>query len=84
MATLTLELPKTLDDRLDAVAKLRHASKTEIVRQAVENYLTSLPELDLSISAPTVGDLIGHLAGCLDDGPPDLSTDKKYMEGYGE
>ena len=22
--------------------------------------------------------------GCLEGGPPDLSTNKKYMEGYGE
>ncbi len=40
MTTLTLKLPKTLDDRLAAVAKLRRESKTAIVCQAVENYLT--------------------------------------------
>jgi hypothetical protein len=22
--------------------------------------------------------------GCIDDGPPDLSTNPKYMEGFGE
>ena len=84
MTTMTLKLPKTLDEKLAAVAKLRRASKTTIVRQAVEDYLTTLPDPDLSIPAPTVGELVGHLAGCLDGGPPDLSTNKKYMEGYGE
>ncbi len=84
MTTLTVKLPKILDEKLAAAAKLRRASKTAIVRQAVENYLTALPEPDLSIPAPTVGELVGHLAGCLDDGPSDLSTNKKYMEGFGE
>lgn len=84
MTTLTLKLPKTLDERLAAIAKLRRASKTMIVRQAVESYLTTLPNPDLSIPTPTVGELVGHLAGCLDGGPTDLSTNKKYMEGFGE
>ena len=25
----------------------------------------------------------GDLIGCLDGGPPDLSTNKRYMEGFG-
>lgn len=40
MTTLTLKLPKTLDEQLAAVAKRKRASKTAIVRQAVESYLT--------------------------------------------
>lgn len=29
-------------------------------------------------------ELAGDAVGCLKGGPPDLSTNKKHMEGYGE
>lgn len=29
-------------------------------------------------------EVAGDLVGCVKGGPPDLSTNKKYMEGYGE
>lgn len=29
-------------------------------------------------------ELAGDLVGCLEGGPPDLSTNKKYMEGFGQ
>ncbi len=32
----------------------------------------------------TLYNRIKHLAGCIEDGPEDLSTNKKYMEGFGE
>ncbi|MDO8543166.1 MAG: hypothetical protein Q7S40_22250 [Opitutaceae bacterium] len=31
----------------------------------------------------TFWELAGHLAGAVKGGPPDLSTNKKYMEGFG-
>lgn len=31
----------------------------------------------------TFGELAGHLAGSVKGGPSDLSTNKKYMEGFG-
>lgn len=86
MTTLTLKLPKTLDEQLTAVAKRRRASKIAIARKALEDYLAkhaaTIPDADAP--TPTVGDLAGHLFGCLDGGPPDLSTNKKYFEGFGE
>ena len=85
MTTLTLKLPKALDLQLTAAAKRRRASKTVLARQAIEAYLAqdTLPESPLE--RPTVAELAGHLIGCIDvEGPADLSTNKKYMEGFGE
>jgi hypothetical protein len=83
MTTLTLKLPKSLDEQLTTVAKRRRSSKMAIARKAIEAYLAKQSVTKLPATAPTVGDLAGHLAGCL-DGPPDLSTNKKYFEGFGE
>ena len=86
MTTLTLKLSKALDAQLTIAAKHCRASKTALARKALENYLANqaltLPDSDAT--TPTVGDLVGHLFGCLDGGPPDLSTNKKYFEGFGE
>lgn len=106
MTTLTLKLPKTLDERLAAVAKLRRASKTAIARQALHEYLTQQqPDQTNAQSVEqelTTEYFLQYLKehgepapesfaaqarkyiGCLDDAPPDLSTNPKYMEGYGE
>ena len=87
MTTLTLKLPKALDEQLTTAAKRRRASKTALARKALEDYLAkqavAVPDADSPVR--TVGELAGHLFGCIDvDGPTDLSTNKKYFEGFGE
>lgn len=85
MTTLTLELPKALDELLTDVAERRRSSKTAIAREAIEADLAEQTSTALSTNAPTVAELAGHLIGCIDvDGPADLSTNKKYFEGFGE
>ena len=83
MTTLTLKLPKALDEQLTTAAKRRRSSKTALVRQAIEAYLAQHAPAEPPATTLTVGDLVGHLAGCL-EGPSDLSTNKKYFEGFGE
>ncbi|MEM7795530.1 MAG: hypothetical protein AAF579_13905 [Cyanobacteria bacterium P01_C01_bin.118] len=41
--------------------------------------------IDLKSVEPSISaaELAGDLAGCLDDGPLDLSTNPTYMEGFG-
>lgn len=83
MTKLRLKLSKALDEQLTAVAKHRRVSKAAIARIALEEYLAQ--ENDSDAPPQTVGDVAGHLFGCIDvDGPTDLSTNKKYFEGFGE
>lgn len=84
MTTLTLKLPKALDEQLATVAKHRRSSKTALVRQAIEAFLAQHAPVEPAATTLTVGDVAGHLFGCLEGGPPDLSTNKKYFEGFGE
>ena len=85
MTTLTLKLPRALDEQLSTAAKRRRSSKTALARKALESYLAKEAPPTSSSGAKTVGELAGHLFGCIDvDGPTDLSTNKKYFEGFGE
>lgn len=80
MNTISLKLPKSLDTKLAATAKRRGASKSAIVREAIEDYFArngATPSL-------SVAELAKELIGCVKGGPPDLSYNKKYMRGFGK
>ena len=42
------------------------------------------PEPSHRFSGKSFIDVAGDIIGCLDDLPPDLSTNKKYFVGFGE
>ena len=79
MKNLSLKVPDALDVKLRAVARKRRASKSDVVRDALEGYFAGRHG-----PAPhSVLDLAGDLVGCL-EGPGDLSYNKKYMRGFGK
>lgn len=80
MKTISLKLPDPLNRRLEIMAKRQRVSKSEVVRVALENYLNGGQAEPRPISAL---ELAGDLVGCC-EGPGDLSTNPKYMEGFGE
>lgn len=80
MKTMSLKLPARLSAKLDRAAKKRRQSKSALVRAALEEFLDSPPASLRTISAL---ELAGDLVGCA-EGPDDLSTNPKYMEGYGK
>ncbi len=96
MTTLTLKLPKALYLKLAATAKRRRASKTAILLEALREYFARRePELTREYfeqylkehgePAPeSFAAQARKYIGCAEGGPPDLSTNKKYMEGFGE
>ena len=79
MKTLTLKIPDALATRLDAAARKRQASRSVLVREALETYLSNG-------GRPTGGsfvELAGDLIGSVDGGPGDLASNKKHLGGYG-
>lgn len=79
MKSLSLKLPDNLDARLAGLARRRGISKSELVREAIEGHLERG-----AVAVPgSIGDLARDLAGCV-EGPVDLSTNPKYMNGFGE
>ena len=79
MRTVSLKIPESLDTRLEAVARKRGWTKSEVVRRAVARYL---PAGDLPDGSSFL-ERAGTLIGCL-EGPPDLSTNARHLRGYGE
>lgn len=78
MKTLSLKLPDEMARVLEHRARSQGTTKSEILREALANYLARCP-------LPGKGsflDLAGDLVGCL-EGPGDLSHNKEYFKGYG-
>jgi predicted transcriptional regulator len=76
--TRSLKLPRHLDQDLDAWAKRRSVSRSTLVREALAEYFVQ----HRSASSQSVLDRARDLAGCA-EGPPDLSTNARHLEGYG-
>lgn len=76
MRPITIKVPKPLEQRLDELARRRGVPRSVIVREALEVYVAGPQASPL--------DLIADLVGSVDGLPSDLSTNPKYMEGFGE
>ena len=79
MTTLSLKLPQAVADRLAAEARAHQKSKSSLVREFIERGLTGAK----GKRRPSFYELAKDKCGVF-DGPRDLSTNPKYMEGYGE
>ena len=75
MKTLTVKLPERLAASLEREAKRAQVSKSEIVRNILDRHLSGAP-----LSAV---DLAGDLAGCVDSGVGDLSSNRDRLAGFG-
>ena len=76
MRTVTITLPDSLALRLEQMVTRRPATPSEVIREA----------LDAHLAAPSVEsylELVGDLAGSLRGGAPDLSSNKRRLEGFG-
>lgn len=79
MKTMSLKLSDSLERRVVGEANKRGVSKSQLVRDALESYLRNGDKVE----APSCYDLSLDLAGAF-EGPPDLSTNPKYLEGLGQ
>jgi hypothetical protein len=76
MRTITVKLPDGLARRLGQAVVRRRATQSEVIRQALEAHLAE-PSLGSCL------ELVGDLAGSLRGGPPDLSSNKRHLKGFG-
>lgn len=77
--TLSIRLSTAERTALRAAAKKRKISQGLLVRKALEAYGVA----PAGKRAPNAYELVKHLVGKYKDGPGDLSTNPKYMEGFG-
>jgi len=79
MKTISVTLSKTLDAKLTSAAKEQGTTTSAIVRAALTDYLARNAEPPPGSVAALAKDLIRIASG----GPPDLSYNRKHMEGFG-
>ncbi len=78
MKILSLKLPDNLAEELTVQARSRGTTKSEILREALVDFLAKAPQSDKGSFLDLAGDLVGRL-----EGPGDLSYNKKYLDNYG-
>ncbi|HKH43188.1 MAG TPA: CopG family transcriptional regulator [Thermoanaerobaculia bacterium] len=78
MKILSLKLPDNLAEELTAQARSRGTTRSEILREALADFLAKAPQPDRGSFLDLAGDLVGRL-----EGPGDLSYNKKYLDDYG-
>ena len=76
MKLLTIKIPGALDARLASLAKRRKATKSAVVREAIEEICRD----EGKNVAGSCLEIARDLAGCV-EGPKDLSSNKKYFKG---
>ena len=79
MTTVTVKLPEELGLRLAVAAKRRSTNKSEVIRQLLEQGLDATSERQ----AVSCYDLSKDLCGSVKNAPRDLSTNQRYLEGFG-
>ena len=82
MSTLTLQLNDSLFARLLAASQARNVAPAELARETLERTLAEAP-IVATDDGPSAYDLLKDGFGCVDSGLGDLSTNPKYMEGFG-
>lgn len=79
MKTISLKLTESLDKKLSEAATKRVASKSAVVREALESYIQN----EKTIQQGSCLELAQDLIGCA-EGPRNLSFHKKHMKGFGK
>ena len=80
MKGISIKLPEPMFRTLTRTAEQRGVSVSLLVREAIDAFMARGPKKSAKGSFL---DVAGDLVGCV-DGPPDLATNPKYMEGFGE
>ena len=80
MTTITCKVPEKLAAQLDALARTERCSKSDLVREALEERLRAKRRR----SRVSAFDLVKHLCGAIKGGPSDLATNPNHLEGFGE
>ena len=76
MKTLTVKLPEHLAASLEREAERAQVSKSEMVRNILNRHLAGG-------ARSSAVDLAGDLAGCVDSGVGDLSSNRAHLDGFG-
>ena len=78
MKTISIKVPQALAARIEEAAEATGRSKSDLLRDAIEQYLLR----GALSTARSISSEATDLSGCL-EGPDDLSFNPRHLEGYG-
>ena len=78
MKTLSIKLPDSLAARLESAVANGRKNRSELMREALEAYLSGNREVRADSFLAATHDLAGIVKG-----PRDLSTNKSYLKDFG-
>ena len=78
MTTLTFKVPREMALNLERASLRKRIPKSQILRNALAK------ELKPSKEKANLYDAMKDAIGCFKSGVPDLATNPKHMEGFGE
>lgn len=81
MKVRSLKLSKELEQALREHAREKGVSDSFVMREAIAEYLAAPARTS---SVRSAADAAAHLIGSLDGTPADLSTNPKYLKGFGK
>jgi Arc/MetJ-type ribon-helix-helix transcriptional regulator len=79
LRTITVKIPSRLEARLRLAVARRRSTRSAVVREAIEAHVDAAQGGRAESSCL---ELAGDLAGAL-SGPPDLSSSRRRLRGYG-
>ncbi len=79
MKTVTLKISDDMSTRLSLLARQGGTNRSEIIRKALQEYLSR----EQQGVAGSFFEMAEDIVGCV-DGPPDLSRNKARLAGYGK
>ncbi len=77
---ITIRVPEALGQRLSSRSRMRGQSESELVREALENYLGQSKEERSAYELAQEAGLVGSVKRA----PKDLSTNRRHFEGFGK
>jgi predicted DNA-binding protein len=77
---ISVRVPHGIAQRLKKRSRATGTRESEVVRKALEEYLSKDADLPTAYDRAVEAGLIG----CIRGGPKDLSTNKKYFKGFGK
>ena len=81
---LTIRIPETLGERLRHRSRLRGQTESALVREALETYLGQSADAQSAYELAEESGLIGCIGKGRRSPPKDLSTNSRYLEGFGK
>jgi len=77
---ITVRVPESLTSRLRSRSRAKGATESELVREALESYLGKTKEGSSAYDLAEAAGIIGTARKL----PKDLSTNPRYMKGFGK